>query len=101
MTPSAKDMERAREILAPLFNPEPHPFQEEWSDSHSMSSETLLNKLAQALADQRERLAKIIDEYDLLNHETIIKKPREYAEFIEQEFTAMRDNLSKSIREGE
>lgn len=53
MKPTPSDVEKAQKILAPLFNPEPHPFQEEWSDEHSMTSEQLITKLAQALADER------------------------------------------------
>ena len=56
MKPSERSVwvEKAKKILSPLFNPEPHPFQEEWSDAHSMSSETLVTKLAEDLqqADQ-------------------------------------------------
>lgn len=41
--------ERAKEIIKELLNPEPHPFQEEWSDAHSMTSEKLIERLAEAL----------------------------------------------------
>ena len=40
----------AREVIAALLNPEPHPLQEEWSDAHSMTTEQLVNKLAEALS---------------------------------------------------
>lgn len=39
----------AREICAPLLNPEPHPFQSEWSDIHSMCTCDLLTNIERAL----------------------------------------------------
>ena len=44
---------KAREIVAALLNPEPHPLQEEWSDGHSMSLDTLVERLATALREAR------------------------------------------------
>lgn len=41
---------KAKEILAPLFNPEPHPFQEAWSEAHSMSGDTMVKVVADGLA---------------------------------------------------
>ena len=65
MTPDERFVEQAKKALAPLFNPEPHPFQEEWSDAHSMTSEQMIEKLAQALAEaveaEREACAKVAD----------------------------------------
>ena len=39
----------AREICAPLLSPEPHPFQSEWSDIHSMCTCDLLTNIERAL----------------------------------------------------
>lgn len=54
MTPE----ERAKSVLHPLFNPEPHPLQVDWSDEHSMSLSGLTEKLAEAirLAEDAARL---------------------------------------------
>lgn len=46
--------DKAREILAQLFNPEPHPMQAEWSDGHSMSMEALVSRLSDALRSARK-----------------------------------------------
>jgi len=53
--PSEADVANAKKALGPLLNPEPHPFQEDWSDAHSMTTESLITSIAQAIADQRER----------------------------------------------
>jgi len=45
---------KAREVIASLLNPEPHPFQKEWSDAHSMSMETMIERLASALREAVE-----------------------------------------------
>lgn len=64
MTPE----ERAAAVLKPLFNPEPHPLQDEWSDAHSMSLDSLVSKLAAAIRSARlealEEAAKIAEEFD-------------------------------------
>ena len=61
MTPE----ERAREILAPLFNPEPHPLRADWSDAHSMDSADLVGLLADAIRAARnealEEAARVAD----------------------------------------
>ena len=58
-------VEKAKEIVAELLNPEPHPFQKEWSDEHSMTSETLLNRIASALQQVAEEVrAKTIEEIE-------------------------------------
>ena len=45
----------AREIIKELLNPELHPFQHEWSDAHSLTSEQLIRRLAEALKKAEER----------------------------------------------
>lgn len=57
--------ERAKAALAPLFNPEPHPLREDWSDAHSMNGGDMLSMVAQAIrsAEQArdERAAQIVE----------------------------------------
>jgi hypothetical protein len=50
----SRDEELAREALAPLLNPEPHPFQEQFSSAHSMSLPALLEAVTRAIAAARE-----------------------------------------------
>lgn len=42
---------KAHKIMKELLNPELHPFQEQWSDAHSMTSDTLIERLATALQE--------------------------------------------------
>jgi hypothetical protein len=48
-----RDEEMAREALAPLLNPEPHPFQEQFSDAHSITIDTLVMRVTEAIAKAR------------------------------------------------
>ena len=50
MTPE----ERARWALGPLLNPEPHPFQDEWSDGHSMDISMLIASVASAIREAEQ-----------------------------------------------
>jgi len=47
---SGPDVKLALAALAPLFNPEPHPFQQQWSDAHSMNRADLLTAVTEAIA---------------------------------------------------
>ena len=57
--PTGKDLAKAQAVIKELLNPEPHPFQKEWSEAHSMSIEQLINRICDALATERaEAIAK-------------------------------------------
>lgn len=79
MTPSAKDMEKAREILD--TDGEGH-----LSYSYGRPKEKVMETIAQALADQRERDAKIAEQWLYL--EVANSDPS-------------LNPIAKSIREGE
>lgn len=68
-TPRLTAEEMLGAVLKPLFNPEPHPLQEEWSNAHSMDVPTLIERLLDAMqsyADQcvREAIDSAASYYD-------------------------------------
>ncbi len=60
MKPTSRELEITQKAFKELFNPEPHPFQMEWSDAHSMTSENMLNRFAQTLSDYKMELVGVV-----------------------------------------
>jgi len=88
----------AEGILKELLNPEPHPFQKEWSGEHSMTSEQILARITKALDDKDVECKKIREGGKFINKEAeerIKELRKEWEELAFKEQSLRKQHVSE------